>query len=185
MENRRGFLPKRETRADGLARRRGELRFFWLAPLLAASVLCRAANNCPWMNEATASGLLENDAVGTFTAAAAGQPAVCVFISDAQGARRSLRISMQVVPDAHARVMAAAQACGRGQAPLKGIGNEAVACATDERKGKMGERAVGRVRDQLFAIDIESDVKNDPVLTRDALQGKIYVAAEQVAGNLY
>lgn len=164
---------------------RATLRLAVLAPLLIAPVLCRAANNCPWLTEATASGLLESDAVGAFTAPAGGQPALCVFTSDAQGARRILRLEVEVTPDAHDHVMAASQACGRDGAALKAIGNEAVACATSDRKGETGERAVGRVRDQAFVITIESSVKNDPVLTRDALKGKIYTAAEQVAGNLY
>jgi hypothetical protein len=134
------------------------------------------------MNEATASGLLESDAVVAFTPAAGGQPAVCVFTSDAQGVKRILRIAVEVTPDAHARVMAATQACGRDGMPLKAIGNEAIACVADDRKG---ERAVGRVRDQAFTIDIGSSVKNDAALTRDSLKSKIYTASEQVAGNLF
>lgn len=161
------------------------LRLAGAALLLAAPALCRAANNCPWMNEGTASGLLESDAVGAFMPAAGAQPAVCVFTSDAQGTRRALRISVEVAPDAHARFVAAAQDCGRDGAPLKAIGNEAVACVPGDRKDETGERAVGRVRDQVFVIDIESDHKNDRGLTRDALRSKIYTAAEQVAGNLF
>jgi hypothetical protein len=152
---------------------------------LAAPALGRAANNCPWLNEATASGLLGGDAVGVFTQAAADQPAVCSFVSEAQGTRRTLRITVQVTPDAHARVVAAAQGCGGDAAPLAAIGNESLACAADDRKGALGERALGRVRDQFFTISISGTQKNDPDLTREALKAKIYTAAEQVSGNLY
>jgi hypothetical protein len=137
------------------------------------------------MTEGTASGLLESDAVGAFTPAAGAQPAMCAFISGAPGARRILRISVEVTPEAHARVAAAAQTCGREGTPLKAIGNETVACPVDDPEGGIGERAVGRVRDQVFTIDIQSGVKNDPVLRRDALKSKISTAAEQVAGNLF
>jgi len=44
---------------------------------------------------------------------------------------------------------------------------------------------VGRVRDQIFTITISTTLKNDPILTRDALKARIYTAAEQVAGNLF
>jgi hypothetical protein len=68
---------------------------------------------------------------------------------------------------------------------LKAIGNEALICAADDRKAGMGERIVGRVRDQVFTITIASSVKNDPILTRDILKTRIYTAAEQVSGNLF
>lgn len=150
--------------------------------LLMAPAAAHAANNCPWMTEATASGLLGGDAVGIFTAATASQAAVCVFTYEGAGARRTLRIAVEVVPDSHARVSAVAQSCGNDAAPLKAIGNEAIGCAVDDRRG---ERAVGRVRDQFFTITIGAAAKNDMVLTREALLAKIYTAAEQVAGNLF
>jgi hypothetical protein len=185
VESESGSLGKKTKRACGFLGAAATPRFFFLALLLVAPALCRAADRCPWLTAGTASGLLDSDAVGTFAAAAAGQPAVCVFTSDAQGAKRTLRITVETTPDAHARVMAASQACGRDQTPLKAIGNEAVACAADDRNSQAGERAVGRVRDQVFTIEIESSVKNDADLTRDALKEKIYTAAEQVAGNLF
>jgi hypothetical protein len=168
----------------GLAR--AALRFAMVTTAFIASARpCKASNNCPWMNEATASGLLGGDAVGAFTDAAAGQPAVCTFTYDDQGAKRTLRITVEVTPDAHARVMAAAQSCGSAASPMKAIGNEAMSCAADDRKGGAGERMMGRVRDQAFTVTIASTLKNDPELTRDALKAKIYTAAEQVSGNLF
>jgi hypothetical protein len=162
------------------------LRMAMLAAVLMAWTRpCRASNDCPWLNEATASGLLGGDAVGAFTDAAAGQPAVCTFTYDGQGTKRTLRITVEVTPDAHARVMAAAQSCGAAAAPIKAIGNEAMSCAVDDRKGGPGERVMGRVRDQAFTVTIASTLKNDPELTRDALKAKIYMAAEQVSGNLF
>ena len=49
----------------------------------------------------------------------------------------------------------------------------------------MGERLVGRVRDQVFTITISTTLKNDPILTRDEIKSRIYTAAEQVSGNLF
>jgi hypothetical protein len=153
--------------------------------LLAGARHAHAANNCAWLNEATASGLLGGDAVGESTAPAAGQPATCTFTQNDAGVKRTLRITVEVTPNAHARVSEITQGCGADLSPLKAIGNEATACAADDRKGMMGERVIGRVRDQVFTITIGSTLKNDPVLTREALKSRIYTAAEQVAGNLF
>lgn len=160
-----------------------DLRVFAIAIcLLMLPQAGRAANNCPWMTGATASGLLGGDAVGTFTEPAGTQPAVCLFTYEGMGSRRTLRITVEVTPDTHARVAAAAQSCGSDAEPLKAIGNEAIGCSADDRRS---QRAVGRVRDQFFTITIGAAAKGDTVLTREALQAKIYTAAEQVAGNLF
>lgn len=145
-----------------------------------------AANNCTWLNEATASGFLGGNAVGTFTAPASGQPAICAFVDQSAAATRTLRITVEVAADPHARMMdTITKECGADAAPLKAIGNEAVVCAADDRKGGLGKRVVGRVRDQVFTITIGTTLKGDPILTRDALGAKIYSAAEQVSGNLF
>jgi hypothetical protein len=144
----------------------------------------RAANNCAWINEATASGLLGGDAVGEVTAAE-GQPTVCMFTQMSDGVKRTLRLTVEISTDPHARVAAIAQSCGADAAPIKAIGNEALVCAADDRKAGLGELVVGRVRDQVFTITIGSSLKNDPLLKRDALKARIYTAAEQVAGNLF
>jgi hypothetical protein len=144
-----------------------------------------AANNCPWLTEATASGLIGAEAVGSYTAAAGAQPAVCTFTQKSEGMVRTLTITVELSTEPHVRMASVAQACGDGAAPLNAIGNEAVYCAADLRRGELGERAVGRVRNQVFTIDLNSTMKDDPILTRDALKSRIYTAAEQVAGNLF
>lgn len=160
---------------------------------LAAIALCaaaipnpaKAANTCPWMNEATASGMLGGNAVGEFTAATSGQPAVCTFTQQDNGVTRILRITVEVVPDAHAQFLSMSASCDAEQSPLKAIGNEAMACATDLHKKSASERAFGRVRDQVFTITFATSIKNDPVLTPELLRAHVYTAAEQVAGNLF
>jgi hypothetical protein len=160
----------------------------YLPAIGALALFClpaRAANNCPWLTEATASGLIGADSVGAFSAAADAHPAVCTFTEKAEGMARTLTITIELSPDPHARVSALAQACGGGGAPLNAIGNEAVSCTADLRRGELGERAIGRVRNQVFTITLGSTMKDDPILTRDALKSRIYTAAEQVAGNLF
>lgn len=162
----------------------------WLSPaiigicLIAMPGMAHAANNCPWLNEATASGLLGGNAVGVFTAVA-GQPSVCTFTQQGDGATRTLQITVEIATDPHGRFAALVQDCGTQTEILTAIGNEAVACAADPHKRMLGERALGRVRDQVFTITLSSSHKSDPVLNEDALKTRIYTAAEQVAGNLF
>jgi hypothetical protein len=156
-----------------------------LLTLVFLPALCQAKNNCPWINEATASGLLGGDAVGEFTEASAGQPAVCTFTEKDTTETRTLRVTVLVTPDFDASYRSAGQACGADAAPLQAIGNQATVCAADDRKGALGERVVGRVRDQVFTITLSASLKGDPLLTREALKVRIYTAAEQVSGNLF
>ena len=156
-----------------------------LAMLAVLPCVARAENNCPWLNEATASGLLGGDAVNVYQAAAADKPAQCLFTHQEAGMTRRLEITVAVVADPHAKFTAAAQVCGQSAVPMKAIGNEALTCSADDRKGTWGERVVGRVRDQVFQITLTTMVKDDPILTRGALKMRLATAAEQVAGNLF
>jgi len=172
--------------ANNTAERKPVLRMYLLGVcLIGVPAAARAANKCAWINEATASGLLGGKAVGEVSEAATGQPAVCTFTQITAGAKRTLSVTVEVAADAHARLTAIAQSCGAHATQLKAIGNEALVCAVDDRKGGAGERVVGRIRDQVFTITIGSSLKNDPLLTRDVIKSTIYTAAEQVAGNLF
>lgn len=154
--------------------------------LIGMPAVARAANNCSWINEATASGLLAGQAVGKASEVLAGQPVVCTFTTQTTGGvKRELSITVEVGADAHTRLVAMARSCGVDITALKAIGNEALICAADAPNAGTGERVLGRVRDQVFIITIISSLKNDPILTRDAIKSKIYTAAEQVAGNLF
>ncbi len=150
-----------------------------------AAPAVHAANNCAWLNEATASGFLGGEAVGESTPAASGQSATCTFTQQDKRAARTLSITVESAASPHARVTSLAAACGTAATPLQAIGNEAVACPVVDRKGVRSELVVGRVREQVFTITIATSIKNDDILTDDALKTRIYTAAEQVAGNLF
>lgn len=163
-----------------------------LLPALVAAVVAigcapraHAANTCPWMNESTASGLLGGDATGVYTAPAAQQPAECLFtLHNADGAR-TLRVTVEVTTEARAQLAALEQQCKVDASALVAIGNEAVMCSADDARGHMGERAVGRVRDQLFTITLATPTMGNGAFHRAELKTAISVAAEQVAGNLF
>lgn len=151
---------------------------------LAVSIPAYASNACPWMNEATASGLLGDEAIGSYKSASVpGQPATCTFTQGTGAAVRMLVIEIDTT-DAAARIKSRQKDCSSDVSSLPAIGNEAVVCAAD-RGSRPGELVVGRVRDQVFTIRLSSSIKGDPVLTRESLMKKISAAAEQIAGNLF
>lgn len=153
--------------------------------LLAAPLWARGENNCPWMNEATASDLVGGDAVGAY-GANAGKSATCTFIESVGKASRVLQISVESADDSHADYLSELQAfCRSAPTPLKAIGNEAAICPFTRRRRVTVLRALGRVRNQVFIVALSTSVKGDPILTRAMLEMKIGAAAEQVAGNLF
>ncbi len=144
------------------------LRLLALLAVVALIPAACAAENCPWLNAATASGLIGADATVVYTAAAAGKPAVCTFTEASAHMPRTLEIRVEIVPDAHVRLMTLnASSCTGTASPLPAIGNEAITCSADEHKDKPAERVVGRVRDQVFTITLTSNGKQDSVLDRD------------------
>lgn len=150
-----------------------------------AATEAHAANNCPWMSEATVSSLLGGDATGVYIADTEKRLATCTFSQRSAQGERSLQITVEVVGDPQARLAQAELTCGTDPAPMHAIGNEAIFCTGETGQSQRSERAVGRVRDQVFAITFVTSVKDDSVLTREALKARIYTASEQVAGNLF
>jgi len=161
------------------------LRLLWLVGIMGLPATAMAANNCAWINEATASGLLGGGAVGEVSGLEAEKRTICTFTQRGAGVIRTLQVTVEISTDPHERLGAIARICGTEAAALKAIGNEALVCPADDRKGGLGERVVGRVRDQVFTITMATTLKNDQVLSRNELKSRIYTAAEQVAGNLF
>jgi hypothetical protein len=153
--------------------------------LLGSPGLCRAANNCPWINEATVSGLLGGMATTTITETGANGTIICEFTQQSGSFKRVFRLTMEVTSEAHAKLVSLASSCRTDALPLRAIGNEALACTITDLKSGQGERVIGRVRDQLFTIVIYTTLKNDPSFTRETVKTRIDTAAELVAGNLF
>jgi hypothetical protein len=131
----------------------------------AGACLCYAQQPCAWLNEATASGVLESAAHVTSAKSS------CQF----NAKTGTLRIEVSVTPDAAKRFAELKASCGGGATSLKAIGNEAVACP-----GTGSEQIAGRVRDQLFIITLT--MKG---FSQEAISGKGRLVAEQVSGNLF
>jgi hypothetical protein len=72
--------------------------------------------------------------------------------------------------------------CRHAATPLKGIGNEAIACSEEGANGERIQLVIGRVRDQTFEIRIAT---KDHSATAASLLEKARLAADQVSGNLF
>jgi hypothetical protein len=140
------------------------------------ALTCAAADICPWLNAATASGVLGGPVVMTVTPSKTADDAACNFVRHEGFRTIELRIEVETkdFESYKARCHATAE-------PLKAIGNEARACSDDTNDEK-AEQVVGRVRDRAFLIRISStDHSAQPNVLRD----KARKVAEQVAGILF
>jgi hypothetical protein len=146
-----------------------------LLAILLLLPLSAAAESCPWLNAATAGGVLGSAATLTVTHENANRDdAACIFAS----ASGTLRISVQTMETPRSEFTSHAAACGANTTPLKAIGNEAVVCDPD----KLSAQAIGRVRNRIFVILINTA---DTSAAAAVLREKARSIAEQVAGNLF
>jgi hypothetical protein len=162
--------------------------WMWIAAVAFSllSVSCGAQSNCPWLNAATASGVLEGSAT-TEVNTADGSTGVCVFRLRGEARSNSLRVSVIKAnkPETAGKEMLPYESkCTASGLPLRGVGNEAILCASDTDKSS-GELVVGRVRDNIFTVAIYAGTANDPAMTKDALADRAQEIAKQVAGILF
>jgi hypothetical protein len=138
--------------------------------LLAFLPMAQATNICPWMNAATASGLLGGEVVATSAISKSQDSGNCEFVRISNGAAK-LRIEVAIMKSPGSDFAAYLGKCASHSKPLKAIGNEAVTCSVPQN----GARVVGRVRNQAFVITLSPAGEDD----------SIRKAAEIVAGNLF
>jgi hypothetical protein len=182
-----------------------------LIALFLFPLLCRAEENCLWLNAATAGGILGGavtvsvthanpqppniqpanvkSGTGPMSANPSGSSYSGITVDDSDCAFHrqppiagELRIQVRTVGEPAKAFAAYTAQCGARGTPLKAIGNEAMVCDLNKKSGRLSEQVVGRVRDRLFVIDLS--VK-DPSITQSALREKAETAAEIVAGNLF
>src|SRR5580704_19519963 len=90
--------------------------------------LCQANVGCPWLNVATASGVLRSSENGTMATLSQGSKAACSFVYHDATASRELRITMELVQDPSQALTGYKARCSGIASPLQAIGNEAVTC---------------------------------------------------------
>jgi len=132
---------------------------------------------CPWLNAATAAGLLEGPVDAAVTTN--GADATCEFAR--QRSTEKLRIEVVTMGASRSELTAYKAQCVAPVTPLKSIGTDAVACGIGTKKGETAEQAAGRVRKQAFLVRISAREG----FSREKLREKATKVAEQVAGNLF
>jgi hypothetical protein len=142
---------------------------------------------CPWLNAATASGVLGGAATAVMNLHSAGA-GTCRFQLTATPADGSLQIAVSNVEHAGEITKALASdevRCVSTPAPLKAIGNEAVVCAEGGAAGQR-ELVVGRVRNSVFTVElILAPPRAGAAPATDEAAEKAESIAEQVAGSLF
>lgn len=155
---------------------------FGLAMLL--PTVCQAQTKCPWMNEATARGILGGPVTLTVNVNDHSD-GVCDFSRQHGAAIRHLHISVFSMTDIPKEFPSYLAQCPPKSAALRTIGNEAVFCTSQGSTDPHAEKVVGRVRAQAFVVDVSSTVKDDPSMTQETRREKANLAAELVAGILF
>jgi hypothetical protein len=155
-----------------------------IALLVLLPAICEAKENCPWLNQATALGVLEVGTSSSLGAIVEVTATACDFTyRDATGFR-ALRISVEQSKDPIQTLNLRKTECGSGASALPAIGNEAVMCLAGRKRHIHGEEVIGRVRDNVFSVRLLSK-NGGPFMQGQALEEKTERVAEQVAGNLF
>lgn len=175
------------------------------AGLLALPSACNAQARCPWLNAATAGGLLGGEVKMSVTAPAdpgsiKGVGAAsysdqirmdrfdvtCDFTRKTASSAYSLSIVVKTMSDYKKDFATYLALCGGGTTvPLKGIGNEAVQCVNKDLSAAGEEKVIARVRDRAFVLTVHRDVKSGAGADAGQLSDGARNTAEQVAGSLF
>jgi hypothetical protein len=155
-----------------------------LALTLFTPAICHAQTKCPWLNEASARGILSGPVTVTVKLGDQGA-GVCKFYRQQGAAIHELRISVDLMTDIPKQFPTHLAQCPPKSPPLPATGNEAVTCSIHTKENQHAEIVVGRVRNMAFVVSISSTVQDDPSMTQDMRREKSNLVAEQVAGILF
>jgi hypothetical protein len=149
--------------------------------VLSAGGVTSTTAQCPWINKATAGGVLGVHGDRHAIASTVTGNSCSFEVAGSQGMERLLVhvIAFQQSPQL---VRLYEKGCTSTPVWLSGIGNEAFACSVRSR-AQLSNRVAGRVRDRAFEIELVHRATG--VSAEKNLQGLAISAARQVAGNLY
>jgi hypothetical protein len=159
--------------------------FVVIAGSFASTVRCRAQTQCPWLNAATAAGVLGGDVQATATAPTSQGDTTCDFKRNQHSTVFELTIAVHTMALPSKDFAIYLARCSGTAVPLKAIGNEAVQCVPNSNSLNGGEQIIGRVRDRVFVIDIKGGVPRQSASTQSGLSEEARNVAEQVAGALF
>lgn len=155
-----------------------------LALPLVRPAVCLGQTKCPWINEATARGILGGPVTMKVQVDEQGA-GVCKFSRQEGSAKLELQIAVHPMTDVAREFPDYLRECPPKSAALRAIGNEAVTCSAQGKRGEFEERVVARVRKQAFVVAVSSSVDADPAMNKEMRRKKADVVAEHVAGILF
>jgi hypothetical protein len=186
-------------------------KVWWLAAstfVIAGALLApegRAEAKCPWLNAATAGGVLGGEASMTVSAPAEHgtmphtEPNVyqedqvrtdrfdvtCEFSRKADSGTYTLRIVVETMKDPAKEFAGQLAHCPGTTVALRAIGNEAVQCVAKNGFSNGEEMVIARVRDRAFVLTVIRPSAAPASTTGDALRDDTRNIAEQIAGSLF
>jgi len=168
-------------------RRDWSRRALWLILALIGVALPAAAQApaaCPWINLATASGVLDGEASLSLINQSPTNT-TCTFEYKSGDEIRTLSVQVIRMVDPGKEYAPYKAQCDRDATPMRAIGNEALLCPASGLANAHGLRVVGRVRTNAFILTLSTTAKSSSVMTQQAMEGKIGFVAELVSGNLF
>jgi hypothetical protein len=146
---------------------------------------CLAEVQCPWLNAATAAGVLGGEVQANATPLTPQGDTTCEFKRTDHSAVYALTIAVQTMAVPSKDFATYLARCIGTQVSLKAIGNEAVQCVPRNGSSDGGEQIIGRVRDRAFVIDLKRSSTRQPTSSASGLSEEARNVAEQVAGALF
>jgi hypothetical protein len=173
-----------------------------LAGTLLVSRESRADAKCPWLNAATAAGVLGGEVQMTVTAPMEHTPGQgtyqnqdqirmdrfdvnCEFNRKADSGIFTLKIIVETMKDPAKEFAGYLARCTGTPVPLRAIGNEAVFCAVKTGAVTGEEKIVARVRDRAFVLTVIRPPVPSAPATVDGVRDDTRNIAEQIAGSLF
>ena len=143
----------------------------------------RAEVQCPWLNSATAGGVLGGEVQANVTALTPQGDTTCDFRRAEHSGVSSLTIAVHTMASPAKDFASYLAGCAGTKVPLKAIGNEAVQCVQNNGSGE--ELIIGRVRDRAFILDIKRSATEQRSSAASGLSEEARNMAEQIAGALF
>jgi hypothetical protein len=172
--------------------------------VLLAPERCSAEAKCPWLNAATAAGVLGGDVQMAVTAPVEPAPGKgvgtamysdqvrmdrfdvsCDFARKVDSGTDTLHITVKTMSDQAKEFPTFLALCGGPTVALRGIGNEAVQCVIKNTPGKAEQQVIARVRDRAFVLTITRHAPEPTSASGDALRDDTRNTAEQIAGSIF
>jgi hypothetical protein len=166
---------------------RTRYKFGLLFGILLMAVLSCHAENCQWLNAATAGGAIGGTITSKLVQHTTADDTTCQFIRKQGEAVSTLEIAVHTVAAPEKDYQNFRASCGAATTPLKGVGNEAVECTLHDKPNMTTEQVVARVRNRVFLLKWTMPATRDGTAapSHEDLHDIIQNLAEQVAGSLF